>query len=63
VLIYAGRRKDAHQAFMRGLSIQADHQGIIRALKDMGVRRRPVIPFLSRDNPLNVYLGRVRARR
>jgi hypothetical protein len=63
ILIYAGRRKDAHHAFMQGLSIQSDHQGIIRSLKDMGVRRRPVIPFLSRDNPLNIYLGRVRARR
>jgi hypothetical protein len=48
---------------MRGLSIQSDHQGIIRALKDMGVRKRPVLPFLNRNNPLNVYLGRVRSRR
>jgi len=63
VLAFSGRRKDAHNAFIQGLRIQSDHQGIIRALKEMGVRRRPVIPFLSRDNPLNIYFGRMRAQR
>lgn len=60
VLLAAGRRKDAHDAFLRGLRIQTDHQQIIRALKEMGIRRRPPLPFLSRSNPLNVYLGRIR---
>ena len=62
VLITAGRRKDAYQAFVRGLRVQPDHQSIIRALREMGIRRPPVIPFLRRTNPLNVYLGRLRSR-
>ena len=61
VLIAAGRRRDAYIALVRGLKIQSDHNEIIRALKDMGLRKRPPIRFLSRSNPLNVYLGRLRA--
>jgi tetratricopeptide (TPR) repeat protein len=63
VLMVAGRRKDAHAAFVRGLSIQPDHRGIRKALKEMGVRKRPVLPFLHRDNRLNILLGKRRARR
>jgi Flp pilus assembly protein TadD len=61
VLLAAGRRKEAHQTLLRGLRIQSDHREIIRALKEMGIRRRPVLPFLARANPLNVLLGRMRA--
>jgi hypothetical protein len=38
------------------------HAGIVRELKQMGIRRRPVLPFLARDNRLNVLLGRIRNR-
>lgn len=63
VLLAAGRRKEAHDTLRRGLGLQPDHQEIIRALKEMGLRRRPALPFLSRANPLNVYLGRMRGLR
>jgi tetratricopeptide (TPR) repeat protein len=62
MLIVAGRRRDAYEAFIRGLRVQPDHQSIIRALKEMGIRRSPVIPFLNRANPINVCLGRLRSR-
>jgi tetratricopeptide (TPR) repeat protein len=63
VLMMAGRRKDAHAALIQGLRIQPDHRGIVQALKDLGLRRRPVIPFLDRSNPLNICLGKLRAKR
>ena len=56
----ARRRREAHQALMRGLSLQPDHRGIASELRRMGVRRKPMLPFLSRDNPLNMFLGRLR---
>jgi tetratricopeptide (TPR) repeat protein len=62
LLMRAGRRKEAHQAFTRGLSLQPDHGGLKRAIRVMGLRRRPVFPFLGRSHPLNVFLGRIRAR-
>jgi tetratricopeptide (TPR) repeat protein len=59
VLILLDRRKDAFQAFLKGLSVQRNHQGILRELGRMGWRRRPVLPFLARGNPLNVALGKL----
>ena len=60
-LLAASRRREAYQALLRGLGLQPDHRGIISELKRMGVRRRPSLPFLSRANPINVFLGRLRA--
>jgi hypothetical protein len=31
-------------------------------LSRMGVRKKPVIPFLGRNHPLNKYLGKLRHR-
>ena len=59
VLLSLDRRRDAFQAFLKGLSVQRNHQGILRELARMGWRRRPVLPFLARSNPLNVALGRM----
>ncbi len=60
-LLAARRRREAHQAFKRGLSVQPDHPGILSELRRMGVRKKPPLPFLSRRNPLNVILGKIRA--
>lgn len=59
VLFIANRRREAHKALERGLRMQPDHPGILRDLKRMGVRRRPVIPFLDRRSVVNVLLGRI----
>ena len=63
ILVDAGRRKDAHKSLINGLGVQSDHQGIIRTLREMGLRKRPVVPFLGRSNPINVYLGKLRSKR
>jgi tetratricopeptide (TPR) repeat protein len=62
VLMKAGRRKEAYSNLARGLSIEPGHEKILRAMRQMGFRRRPVVPFLARTNPVNVILGRVRFR-
>jgi tetratricopeptide (TPR) repeat protein len=59
VLLVLDRRKEAFAAFVRGLSVQKNHQDIIRELAKMGWRKPPLLPFLPRDNPLNVTLGRL----
>jgi tetratricopeptide (TPR) repeat protein len=60
VLMEAGKRKEAYRAFVSGLRMDSRHGGIVRALKEMGMRRRPVLPFLSRNNRLNIILGKMR---
>jgi len=59
-LLAAERRREAHQALVRGLSVQPDHTGIITELKRMGLRKKLALPFLSRTNPINVLLGKIR---
>jgi len=61
VLLMAGRKREAYKALRKGLRMQPDNRGIRTALTRMGVRRRPVLPFLGRCSPLNVLLGRIRS--
>ena len=61
VLLHAGRRAEAHRCFVRSLALGGDHPPIRSALRSMGIRTRPALPFLPRGNPINVFLGRLRA--
>jgi hypothetical protein len=59
----AGRsRRKAVDAIEKGLALDSKHQGLLRLRAEIGTRKAPVIPFLHRDNPLNISLGRVRAK-
>lgn len=58
-LLAADKRRDAHEALTRGLAFQPEHREIRILLKKMGIRKRPVLPFLERENPVNVKLGRI----
>jgi len=60
VALASGRRSEAYRALQRGLELQPGHNGISRALRRMGVRRRPALPFLARTHPVNVLLGQLR---
>ena len=59
VLLASGRRKDAFAAFLKGLSVQKNHQEIIGELGRMGWRKPPIIRFLPRGNPINATLGKL----
>ncbi len=59
----AGRsRRKAVDAVERGLAVDAHHKGLRELQREIGVRKTPVLPFLHRDNPLNVSLGKMRAK-
>lgn len=53
-------RRGAVVAINRGLRVNPNHRGLRTLREEIGYRRDPVIPFLSRDNPLNRWLGRRR---
>ena len=61
VLLYANRRREAYRCLLRGLQLDGGHVSTVRMLRNMGTRRSPVVPFLERTNPINVFLGRMRA--
>lgn len=60
VYLLRRRRGKAIDALQRALKLNARHPEAIKLAKEIGFRRRPVLPFLSRNNPLNITLGKMR---
>lgn len=58
--LLVGNREKAVAALRRGLKLDPDHGGLRGLAAQMGQRRRPVLRFLSREHPLNRFLGRLR---
>lgn len=56
------QRERCMRAVGRGLELWPGHAGLTAAREALGQRRSPVLPFLSRKNPLNKALGRLRHR-
>jgi tetratricopeptide (TPR) repeat protein len=56
------QRERAVRAIVRGLELFPGDVRLVAARDAVGIRRPPVIPFLSRNNPLNRVLGRLRHR-
>jgi tetratricopeptide (TPR) repeat protein len=56
------QRERAVKAVVRGLELYPDEPRLVAARDAMGIRRPPVLPFLSRKNPLNRMLGKIRHR-
>jgi tetratricopeptide (TPR) repeat protein len=51
------RKNEAISAFLEGLENEPQNRDLLWELKRLGKRKRPVIPFLARGNPLNKYIG------
>lgn len=60
VQLIVGNRRAAIRAMKEGLSLDPEHRGLLLLRRRLGIRRRPPIPFLSRSNPINVWLGKQR---
>ncbi|HHQ49422.1 MAG TPA: tetratricopeptide repeat protein [Acidobacteria bacterium] len=61
-LVYLERddRRAAVDALSSGLRLNPKHPRINEVFDEIGRRQKPVIPFLARNNPLNVWLGKKR---
>jgi hypothetical protein len=60
--LLAKNRKEAVDAVRRGLAIDSNNLDLQALAREMGVRRAPVVAFLSRDNFLNRFFGALRHR-
>jgi tetratricopeptide (TPR) repeat protein len=60
IYLISGRRKEAIRTFHLGLRV-GKHPAITKWLQILGHRAQPVLPFLSRTNPINKYLGKIRS--
>ena len=62
VRLRAGDRRGAVTAVNEGLAIDPTKKKLLELCRELGVRRPPVLAFLSRANPLNHLLGLARHR-
>jgi tetratricopeptide (TPR) repeat protein len=61
IYLMQGKTEEAIEVFRKGLSQGANEQ-IIAELGRIGTRRPPPVSFLSRDNPLNKFIGIILSR-
>jgi hypothetical protein len=61
VQLLAGDRKEAWVSLARAVKLDPDHPEIRAEIRKMGIRRRPVFPFLDRSHPVNVLAGKLAA--
>ena len=62
IYLFADSRRRAVDELHKGLAIAPKNPDLLALQRELGRRRKPVIGFLARDNPLNVKLGRARAQ-
>ena len=60
--IAGGQRQSAIDAFNNGLKIDRSNHDLLWELKKLGTRKKPPIPFLSRNNLINKYIGMILAK-
>lgn len=60
ILLEQGYRKEARDQFSRAYAIDNTNSAAALELSGMGVRRQPILPFISRNHPLNMILGKMR---
>jgi len=58
--LHAGQRYEAVLTVRKGLRLRSPYRGLLtHFFRMVGVRRKPPLRFLKRDNPLNKYLGKL----
>lgn len=57
-----GNRRSVAKTIEAGLKIDPEHAGLLAMKRKLGERRAPVVKFLKRTHPLNIFLGRMRHR-
>ena len=62
ILLERGNRKEARDMFSHAYGMDNRNSAAALELSGMGVRRPPVFSFLSRNNSLNVWFGKIRHR-
>ncbi len=59
VYLAAGNKEDAFEALRMGLIFGNENEDLLCELRELGMRKKPVVPFLQRSNPVNKYFGKV----
>lgn len=60
ICLKRGDRQNARDYLLKAYQLDPTHPATALELSSMGVRRKPVLPFLGRNHPLNIRLGKLR---
>jgi tetratricopeptide (TPR) repeat protein len=55
----AGSKEEAFEAFRMGLMFGSENEDLLYAIRDLGIRRKPIVPFLPRSSPINKCIGKL----
>lgn len=55
--VAAEKKDDALEAFRQGLRFDKSNRDIVHELRLLGRRKKALVPFLDRSNPINKYIG------
>jgi len=55
----ANNRGGATEALQKGLTFDGENKDLLWEMRKLGIRRKPVVPYLKRSNPLNKYIGMI----
>ncbi len=55
-------RAAAVKVINQGLAVDPKNRELRKLLRELGLRRQPILPFLHRAHPVNRFLGRLRHR-
>lgn len=55
----SGDKKRAVESFMTGLRFDNDEKHLNEEMQNLGIRRRPFLPFLRRSNLINKHIGKL----
>jgi uncharacterized protein HemY len=61
-ILSSGDKAAAIKAFRNGMKAAPGNRDLIWEMKKLGTRKKPVVPFLNRNNLLNIYLGKLRGK-
>jgi tetratricopeptide (TPR) repeat protein len=53
----ANNRSSATEALQKGLTFDGENKDLLWEMGKLGIRRKLVVPYLKRSNPLNKYIG------
>ncbi|MBI5642195.1 MAG: hypothetical protein HY954_01825 [Deltaproteobacteria bacterium] len=59
IFLLNGQKSVAVRAFRKGLKFDNSNHSLLHEMRNLGVRRRPVLTFLPRQNVVNKYLGMI----
>ncbi|MGQ9571017.1 MAG: tetratricopeptide repeat protein [Thermodesulfovibrionales bacterium] len=55
----SGNKKYAFESFQRGLVFDNDNKDLLREIRKLGIRKRPILSFLPRSHLINKYIGKI----